>query len=184
VVDLGLGGDTLQRTNEHCGVDTSVGQVGNGTEKRHVQAPELWVALLLGFAVPQGGVVNETKVLGILDLVERNFHSAWVLNVSDPAVGEVLLLDLQLAKNLTDLVDDELDFRRLTGDLQVVDVLAHQGFELAIAVKHAEFRIHLAFPHVAVLFRDLLELEGESARCINKPCPWFVAVKNLNLGVK
>ena len=124
---------------------------------------------------------NRLHILDILLLVEGGQEGSKVLYMAETAVGECEPFDLQLAKNILDLLEKPLDDVLLACEPEVVDVFGHQTNESADPIVSLfefqdKFSVNRGWNHPASVLSDLGELEGESSWGIRQTCAWFVTM--------
>ena len=86
---------------------------------------------------------NHSKIVGKLDLVQRNFFGYLVLNVPRSAIRKDVPFYLEVAEDLLKFTQNVLDSGAVACPFQVAGVFGHGGSESAIAVAHAQFIVDL-----------------------------------------
>ena len=134
MLDLRLRGVTLQGTDEHHNVNTSVGEIGDSTKQRHVEFVQLWAALVFWLGVLKLSMDNDPKAFDEVKLIKGDFLSDLVLYVANATVGKLMPLKFKFTEHLLDFTKDPKDNRPFACQLQVVNMLAHSSNELAVVV--------------------------------------------------
>ena len=145
MLDLWLGCVALQGTNENNDVHTSVCEIGNCPNKRHVELVQLWRAQVLGFGELELAVYNGPQIACKNDLIKSDLHRLLVLDVPHTTVREHMPLDLEFAKLALYFSHDLFHDVGFTGQLEVVHVFGHTCNEDSSVMPDDELVVHLAW---------------------------------------
>ena len=140
---------------------------------------QFWCAKRFILGCLQFRVRYRAHVLGVLYLVQGDLLGEGVLNVACATIGEVLPQDFELTKDLLDLEQYLFDNFGTAGDLQVIDVLRHDAYQLALLMPATELGIDLAGNEVALVPCYHAQLDAEGKGCVDQPGAGFVAMQHL-----
>ena len=112
---------------------------------------ELMTALSLCWLRGQLLVCYSSKVLGVVNLVQRQTPVNLVIGMTDSTICEIVPDNLKTAKNLLNLLEDPKYHFLFTSDLKIVYMFRHEDLELTVLMQHAQFGVDRTRYHAALL---------------------------------